>query len=320
MTTSYGDSQYSQQSNSYVPSQQQRKPYGGGTLQPVKSPLNANKRDARTAGLELDTFAADEDDDEKEKIGRRKIKIEYIEDKSRRHITFSKRKAGIMKKAYELSTLTGTQVLLLVASETGHVYTFATPKLQPLITKPEGKNMIQACLNAGDTPALDSMQHPQAQSSSSTPANQMPQMTYPQYQPTPIHSPAPRPSSAMSVPYSESMDSPHSRILPDPSDMLLNNYIPNNMNSQYQNSYNSAGLPISPSQIYNVYPNNYQISQNPQYSHLVNNNGRSSPQLPGQPPLIQRTSSPMVPPHLQHQQHVSEDLYDHQNDNAQHNS
>ncbi|EGF77842.1 hypothetical protein BATDEDRAFT_7506, partial [Batrachochytrium dendrobatidis JAM81] len=81
---------------------------------------------------------------------RRKIKIEYIEDKSRRHITFSKRKAGIMKKAYELSTLTGTQVLLLVASETGHVYTFATPKLQPLITNPEGKSIIQSCLNTPD--------------------------------------------------------------------------------------------------------------------------------------------------------------------------
>lgn len=50
-------------------------------------------------------------------------------------------------QAYELSTLTGTQVLLLVASETGNVYTFATPKLQPLITKPEGKTLIQACLN-----------------------------------------------------------------------------------------------------------------------------------------------------------------------------
>eukprot|EP00128_Syssomonas_multiformis_P002552 Colp12_sorted_trinity150504_noHs@18622 len=86
------------------------------------------------------------------KAGRRKINIEFIEDKSRRHITFSKRKRGIMKKAYELSTLTGTQVLLLVASETGHVYTFATPKLQPLITKPEGKNLIQACLNAPDSP------------------------------------------------------------------------------------------------------------------------------------------------------------------------
>ena len=84
------------------------------------------------------------------RAGRRKIEIKYIDDKSRRHITFSKRKAGIMKKAYELSTLTGTQVLLLVASETGHVYTFATPKLQPLITKQEGKNLIQTCLNAPD--------------------------------------------------------------------------------------------------------------------------------------------------------------------------
>ncbi|CAG8498414.1 19595_t:CDS:2 [Cetraspora pellucida] len=87
------------------------------------------------------------------RAGRRKIKIEYIDDKSRRHITFSKRKAGIMKKAYELSTLTGTQVLLLVVSETGLVYTFTTPKLQPLVTKPEGKNLIQACLNAPDAPS-----------------------------------------------------------------------------------------------------------------------------------------------------------------------
>jgi hypothetical protein len=94
------------------------------------------------------------------KTGRRKINIEFIEDKSRRHITFSKRKAGIMKKAYELSTLTGTQVLLLVASETGHVYTFATPKLQPLITKPEGKNLIQTCLNAPDAPASSSSNVP----------------------------------------------------------------------------------------------------------------------------------------------------------------
>lgn len=48
-----------------------------------------------------------------------------------------------MPQAYELSVLTGTQVLLLVVSETGLVYTFTTPKLQPLVTKPEGKNLIQ---------------------------------------------------------------------------------------------------------------------------------------------------------------------------------
>jgi pheromone receptor transcription factor len=46
--------------------------------------------------------------------------------------------------------LTGTQVLLLVVSETGLVYTFTTVKLQPIVTKPEGKNLIQACLNAPD--------------------------------------------------------------------------------------------------------------------------------------------------------------------------
>jgi len=102
-----------------------------------------------------DDMEDDSDEDEvpnkpEKRAGRRKIKIEYIDDKSRRHITFSKRKAGIMKKAYELSTLTGTQVLLLVVSETGLVYTFTTPKLQPLVTKPEGKNLIQACLNAPD--------------------------------------------------------------------------------------------------------------------------------------------------------------------------
>lgn len=39
------------------------------------------------------------------RAGRRKIKIEYIDDKSRRHITFSKRKAGIMKKVRMLILL-----------------------------------------------------------------------------------------------------------------------------------------------------------------------------------------------------------------------
>ncbi|KAJ1310082.1 hypothetical protein OPQ81_006832 [Rhizoctonia solani] len=117
--------------------------------------------------------AEDDDEDEgtgrkgtEKKAGRRKIKIEFIQDKSRRHITFSKRKAGIMKKAYELSTLTGTQVLLLVVSETGLVYTFTTAKLQPLVTQPEGKNLIQACLNApngtlpGGAPAAPGMPPP----------------------------------------------------------------------------------------------------------------------------------------------------------------
>ncbi|MBN3320300.1 B3GL2 acetylgalactosaminyltransferase, partial [Atractosteus spatula] len=61
-------------------------------------------------------------------------------------------RASSSRQAYELSTLTGTQVLLLVASETGHVYTFATRKLQPMITSETGKALIQTCLNSPDSP------------------------------------------------------------------------------------------------------------------------------------------------------------------------
>ncbi|KAI0786882.1 SRF-type transcription factor (DNA-binding and dimerization domain)-domain-containing protein, partial [Abortiporus biennis] len=123
-------------------------------LDPLSDPSGLpNPEDAFIQDHDAQESGADDDDDEDKpksdkKAGRRKIKIEFIQDKSRRHITFSKRKAGIMKKAYELSTLTGTQVLLLVVSETGLVYTFTTAKLQPLVTQPEGKNLIQACLNA----------------------------------------------------------------------------------------------------------------------------------------------------------------------------
>lgn len=119
----------------------------------------------------------DDDDDEpsggKQQKERRKIEIKFIQDKSRRHITFSKRKAGIMKKAYELSVLTGTQVLLLVVSETGLVYTFTTPKLQPLVTKSEGKNLIQACLNAPEE-GLDDDQGDQSDGNSQDLPDQSP--------------------------------------------------------------------------------------------------------------------------------------------------
>lgn len=69
----------------------------------------AEMTDAGAASGGVAAVGDDDDDDDDErpatgvkKAGRRKINIEFIEDKSRRHITFSKRKAGIMKKAYEL--------------------------------------------------------------------------------------------------------------------------------------------------------------------------------------------------------------------------
>lgn len=96
-------------------------------------------------------FSSEEEEKKIKRMGRKKITMEYIEGKNKRSVTFSKRKKGIMKKAYELNVLTGTQILLLVASESGHVYTFATPKLKPMISNHE--RLIQQCLNAPSSPS-----------------------------------------------------------------------------------------------------------------------------------------------------------------------
>lgn len=50
------------------------------------------------------------------KAGRRKIKIEFIQDKSRRHITFSKRKAGIMKKVRVSQSLSLVSFVVVIPS------------------------------------------------------------------------------------------------------------------------------------------------------------------------------------------------------------
>lgn len=61
---------------------------------------NGNGVESRGTKRQRISNAADDDDDDDDKPGRerRKIEIKFIQDKSRRHITFSKRKAGIMKK------------------------------------------------------------------------------------------------------------------------------------------------------------------------------------------------------------------------------
>ncbi|XP_066931064.1 serum response factor-like [Clytia hemisphaerica] len=128
-------------------------------------PLIVDETKQYMEGLVPDDDDDGQDDDgcdkkgSKKTRGRVKIKMEFIQNKLRRYTTFSKRKTGIMKKAYELSTLTGTQVMLLVASETGHVYTFATRKLQPMITSESGKALIQTCLNSPDPSPAQQLTH-----------------------------------------------------------------------------------------------------------------------------------------------------------------
>ncbi|KAJ9128029.1 hypothetical protein QFC24_000320 [Naganishia onofrii] len=121
--------------SSAPPEGRQAKRSGKGKEKDSSSGLEGDETEAG-ANAELEAMG-DGDGDGDDENARRKIKIEYIEDKSRRHITFSKRKAGIMKK-----------VLLLVVSETGLCYTYTTPKMSPMVTQPAGQQLIQACLNA----------------------------------------------------------------------------------------------------------------------------------------------------------------------------
>ena len=55
-------------------------------------------------------------------MGRRKIKIERITDPRQRVITLTKRKRGLIKKAMELSLLTGAQVVLQIFDEAENYY------------------------------------------------------------------------------------------------------------------------------------------------------------------------------------------------------
>lgn len=94
------------------------------------------------------SFTDERNSCEKLTKGKQKIPIEFISDRTKRYSTFSKRKTGLMKKAVELAELTGAEVLLLVASETNHVYTFATQRLKGIIELECGKKLIQTCLSS----------------------------------------------------------------------------------------------------------------------------------------------------------------------------
>ncbi|KAF5397666.1 SRF-type transcription factor [Paragonimus heterotremus] len=118
----------------------------------LKRPRFSNLPDAIGQYQLLSTYYGDGNPSEiiPEKLtkGKQKIPIEFIHDRVKRYSTFSKRKTGMMKKAVELAELTGAEVLLLIASETNHVYTFATKRLRGIIDLDSGKELIKTCLSS----------------------------------------------------------------------------------------------------------------------------------------------------------------------------
>ncbi|KAG9143648.1 hypothetical protein Leryth_017143 [Lithospermum erythrorhizon] len=61
-------------------------------------------------------------------MGRVKVQIKRIENTTNRQVTFSKRRNGLMKKAYELSVLCDVDVALIMFSPSGRVSTFSGSK------------------------------------------------------------------------------------------------------------------------------------------------------------------------------------------------
>ena len=56
----------------------------------------------------------------------KRVEMKRIQNPSSRHATFSKRKNGLLKKAFELSVLCDAEVALLIFSDTGKIYEFAS--------------------------------------------------------------------------------------------------------------------------------------------------------------------------------------------------
>ncbi|MED6130577.1 hypothetical protein PIB30_002171 [Stylosanthes scabra] len=59
-------------------------------------------------------------------MGRGKVVLKRIENKVNRQVTFSKRRNGLLKKAYELSVLCDAEVALMIFSNRGKLYEFSS--------------------------------------------------------------------------------------------------------------------------------------------------------------------------------------------------
>ncbi|WWD16171.1 hypothetical protein CI109_100596 [Kwoniella shandongensis] len=62
-------------------------------------------------------------------MGRKKIEIRPLVDERNRNVTFLKRKAGLMKKAWELSVLCAADVSIIIFSAAGKAYEFSSQDL-----------------------------------------------------------------------------------------------------------------------------------------------------------------------------------------------
>ncbi|XP_057976814.1 agamous-like MADS-box protein AGL15 isoform X2 [Malania oleifera] len=68
-------------------------------------------------------------------MGRGKIEIKRIENANSRHVTFSKRRAGLLKKAQELAILCDAEVAVIVFSNTGRLFEFSSSGMKRTLSR-----------------------------------------------------------------------------------------------------------------------------------------------------------------------------------------
>uniref|UniRef100_A0A0X3Q0E5 Myocyte-specific enhancer factor 2C n=2 Tax=Schistocephalus solidus TaxID=70667 RepID=A0A0X3Q0E5_SCHSO len=68
-------------------------------------------------------------------MGRKKIEIKRIEDERNRQVTFTKRKLGLMKKAYELSVLCDCEIALIIFNSSKRLFQYASSDIDQVLLR-----------------------------------------------------------------------------------------------------------------------------------------------------------------------------------------
>ncbi|XP_058016005.1 myocyte-specific enhancer factor 2D isoform X13 [Ahaetulla prasina] len=68
-------------------------------------------------------------------MGRKKIQIQRITDERNRQVTFTKRKFGLMKKAYELSVLCDCEIALIIFNHSNKLFQYASTDMDKVLLK-----------------------------------------------------------------------------------------------------------------------------------------------------------------------------------------
>ncbi|OWM85417.1 hypothetical protein CDL15_Pgr019041 [Punica granatum] len=90
-------------------------------------------------------------------MAREKICIRKIENATARHVTFSKRRRGLFKKAEELSVLCDADVGLIIFSSAGKLFEFSSSSMSDILERYRllSKNLEKLQQPSQDTPLLE---------------------------------------------------------------------------------------------------------------------------------------------------------------------